>query len=125
MTHQRWGDAMVAPIKVVVTVVGTGINPGFVLDFLVIALTGVCHTADSITATRINDLSPYGPSVLTSQGVGLRTFHSNNFNMIEGYVIRDKAKASSSLDLTACECLSSWSSKAPMCTSSATDLLFM
>lgn len=54
-----------------VTVVGTGINPGFVLDFLVIALTGVCHTVDSITATRINDLSPYGPSVLTSQGVGL------------------------------------------------------
>jgi len=36
-----------------------------------------------------------------------RTFHSNNFNMIEGYVIRGKAKASSSLDLTACECLSS------------------
>jgi 4-hydroxy-tetrahydrodipicolinate reductase len=54
-----------------VTVVGTGINPGFVLDFLVIALTGVCHTVDSITATRINDLSPYGPSVLASQGVGL------------------------------------------------------
>ena len=54
-----------------VTVVGTGINPGFVLDFIVIALTGVCHTVKSITATRINDLSPYGPSVLTSQGVGL------------------------------------------------------
>jgi hypothetical protein len=53
------------------TVVGTGINPGFVLDFLVIALTGVCHTVHAITATRINDLSPYGPSVLTSQGVGL------------------------------------------------------
>ncbi len=53
------------------TVVGTGINPGFVLDFLIIALTGVCHSVASITATRINDLSPYGPSVLTRQGVGL------------------------------------------------------
>lgn len=54
-----------------VTVVGTGINPGFVLDLLVIALTGVCFKVESITATRINDLSPYGPSVLSSQGVGL------------------------------------------------------
>jgi 4-hydroxy-tetrahydrodipicolinate reductase len=54
-----------------VTVVGTGINPGFVLDLLVIALTGVCWKVDAITAKRMNDLSPYGPSVLTSQGVGL------------------------------------------------------
>jgi 2,4-diaminopentanoate dehydrogenase len=54
-----------------VTVVGTGINPGFVLDLLAIALTGVCWRVDSITAQRMNDLSPYGPSVLTSQGIGL------------------------------------------------------
>ena len=54
-----------------VAVVGTGINPGFVLDLLVIVLTAVCSEVTSITATRINDLSPYGPSVLDSQGVGL------------------------------------------------------
>jgi 4-hydroxy-tetrahydrodipicolinate reductase len=54
-----------------VTVVGTGINPGFVLDLLVITLTGVCYSVESITAKRINDLSPYGPSVLTTQGVGI------------------------------------------------------
>lgn len=54
-----------------VTVLGTGINPGFVLDLLVIALTGVCFKVESITAKRINDLSPYGPSVLTTQGVGI------------------------------------------------------
>jgi 4-hydroxy-tetrahydrodipicolinate reductase len=54
-----------------VTVVGTGINPGFVLDLLVIVLSGVCWQVEAITAQRINDLSPYGPSVLTSQGVGL------------------------------------------------------
>jgi 4-hydroxy-tetrahydrodipicolinate reductase len=53
-------------------VLGTGINPGFVLDLLVIALTGVCSHVESITATRVNDLSPYGPSVLAAQGVGLR-----------------------------------------------------
>jgi 4-hydroxy-tetrahydrodipicolinate reductase len=52
-------------------VVGTGVNPGFVLDLLVVTLTGVCLAVDSITATRINDLSPYGPTVLGAQGVGL------------------------------------------------------
>jgi hypothetical protein len=54
-----------------VAVLGTGINPGFVLDLLVIVLTGVCSDVRSIVATRVNDLSPYGPSVLATQGVGL------------------------------------------------------
>jgi len=54
-----------------VTVAGTGINPGFVLDLLVISLTGVCYNVESITAKRVNDLSPYGPSVLQTQGVGI------------------------------------------------------
>jgi 4-hydroxy-tetrahydrodipicolinate reductase len=54
-----------------VAVLGTGVNPGFVLDMLVIALTGVCADIRTITAERINDLSPYGPTVLRSQGVGL------------------------------------------------------
>jgi 4-hydroxy-tetrahydrodipicolinate reductase len=54
-----------------VSIVGTGINPGFVLDLLVITLTGVCSAIQSITARRVNDLSPYGPTVLASQGVGL------------------------------------------------------
>jgi 4-hydroxy-tetrahydrodipicolinate reductase len=61
-----------------VAVLGTGINPGFVLDLLVIALTGVCADIDSITARRVNDLSPYGPTVLAAQGVGLtpEAFHA-------------------------------------------------
>jgi 4-hydroxy-tetrahydrodipicolinate reductase len=54
-----------------VAVLGTGINPGFVLDLLVITLTGVCANVESITARRINDLSPYGPLVLRTQGIGL------------------------------------------------------
>ncbi|MES9858344.1 MAG: 2,4-diaminopentanoate dehydrogenase [Sedimenticola sp.] len=54
-----------------VALVGTGINPGFILDLLVITLSGVCSDIHSITARRVNDLSPYGPSVLKSQGVGL------------------------------------------------------
>lgn len=58
-------------LKHAVAILGTGINPGFVLDLLVITLTGVCAEVRSITAKRVNDLSPYGPSVLRTQGVGL------------------------------------------------------
>lgn len=58
-------------IKHEVAILGTGINPGFVLDLLVITLTGVCADIQSIIAKRVNDLSPYGPSVLHYQGVGL------------------------------------------------------
>jgi len=54
-----------------VAVVGTGINPGFVFDLLIVTLTGVCLDVESITAKRVNDLSPYGPTVLARQGVGL------------------------------------------------------
>ena len=53
-----------------VTVLGTGINPGFVLDTLIIAMTGVCHEIKKIRAARINDLSPFGPTVMRTQGVG-------------------------------------------------------
>lgn len=53
-----------------VTVLGTGINPGFVLDTLIIALTGVCTDITRIRAARINDLSPFGPTVMRTQGVG-------------------------------------------------------
>jgi len=54
-----------------VSVLGTGINPGFVLDLLVVTLSAVCADIDSVSATRCNDLAPYGPTVLASQGVGL------------------------------------------------------
>jgi 4-hydroxy-tetrahydrodipicolinate reductase len=54
-----------------VTVLGTGVNPGYVLDILVIALTGGCHQVERIEASRVNDLSPYGPTVMETQGVGI------------------------------------------------------
>ena len=53
-----------------VTVLGTGVNPGFVLDLLVVALSGGNHSVERIEASRVNDLSPYGPTVMKSQGVG-------------------------------------------------------
>ena len=53
-----------------VTILGTGVNPGFVLDLLVVVLSGVCHQVERIEASRVNDLSPYGPTVMKTQGVG-------------------------------------------------------
>jgi hypothetical protein len=38
-----------------VAVLGTGVNPGFVMDALPIMLTGVCERVDSITVERIQD----------------------------------------------------------------------
>jgi len=46
--HQRAKKAKVA-------VLGTGVNPGFVMDALPIALTGVCERVESIRVDRIQD----------------------------------------------------------------------
>lgn len=53
-----------------VAVLGTGVNPGYVLDLLVVMLSGGCHNVERIEASRVNDLSPYGPTVMRTQGVG-------------------------------------------------------
>ncbi|MCD5416294.1 NAD(P)-binding domain-containing protein [Candidatus Bipolaricaulota bacterium] len=53
-----------------VTVLGTGINPGFVLDALILTLTGACIEVKKINASRVNDLSPFGSTVMRTQGVG-------------------------------------------------------
>lgn len=54
-----------------VSILGTGINPGFVMDFLVVAMTGVCHDIEHITSRRVNSLSPFGPAVMHEQGIGI------------------------------------------------------
>lgn len=54
-----------------VRLLGTGVNPGFAMDMLVLALTVPCGRVDRIHARRTNDLSDFGPSVLRGQGVGL------------------------------------------------------
>lgn len=61
-----------------VTLLGTGVNPGFVLDLLIITLSGACHHVERIEASRINDLSPFGPTVMRTQGVGttVEEFHA-------------------------------------------------
>lgn len=52
-------------------VLGTGVNPGFAMDMLVLTLSVPCGRVDHIHAVRTNDLSDFGPTVLHSQGVGL------------------------------------------------------
>jgi hypothetical protein len=53
-----------------VSILGTGVNPGFVLDALIVMWSSICLKVDRIEAQRINDLSPFGPTVMASQGVG-------------------------------------------------------
>lgn len=55
-----------------VSVLGTGINPGLIMDLLVLTLTGACMDVQSIKAERVNNLSPFGPTVMREQGVGMK-----------------------------------------------------
>ncbi len=52
------------------TVLGTGVNPGFVMDTLVIVVTAACRDVTHIHAKRVNNLAPFGPTVMRTQGVG-------------------------------------------------------
>jgi hypothetical protein len=54
-----------------VTVVGAGINPGFVLDIVPILFTTACVRVTRLTARRIADLTPYGDAVMSMYGIGL------------------------------------------------------
>ena len=54
-----------------VSVLGTGINPGLIMDLLVILMTGCCYEVEHIAARRVNSLSPFGPAVMEEQGIGI------------------------------------------------------
>lgn len=54
-----------------VSVLGTGINPGLIMDLLVVAFTGACEEVEHILARRVNSLSPFGPAVMEEQGIGI------------------------------------------------------
>lgn len=60
-----------------VTVLGTGINPGLIMDLLVLCLTGCMTNVDHIEAKRVNSLSPFGPAVMEEQGVGMNVDEFN------------------------------------------------
>ena len=53
-----------------VSILGTGVNPGMMMDLLAITLTGVMKDVKDIEISRINSLSPFGKTVMEEQGVG-------------------------------------------------------
>lgn len=53
-----------------VTVLGAGLNPGFLFDSLVLAMCSVHAVPDRIRVTRVVDLSPFGPAVRGRLGIG-------------------------------------------------------
>ncbi|MGM9974172.1 MAG: 2,4-diaminopentanoate dehydrogenase [Clostridiaceae bacterium] len=55
-----------------ISILGTGVNPGFIMDLVVIMLTGVCDEVNSLEVTRVNDLSCFGRTVMEEQGIGLK-----------------------------------------------------
>lgn len=54
-----------------VSILGTGINPGLIMDLLVVIMTGCMVDVEHIEAKRVNSLSPFGPAVMEEQGVGI------------------------------------------------------
>ncbi len=60
-----------------VTILGTGINPGLIMDLLVVCLTGCMTDVEHIEAKRVNSLSPFGHTVMEEQGVGMKVDEFN------------------------------------------------
>ena len=54
-----------------VSILGTGINPGLIMDVLVLVMTGACEDIIHITSRRVNSLSPFGKAVMEEQGIGI------------------------------------------------------
>lgn len=54
-----------------VTAVGTGLNPGFVMDAVPLFLGGICRDISRVHCSRCTDFSPYGPAIHRNFGIGL------------------------------------------------------
>ncbi len=54
-----------------VTILGTGINPGMMMDLLAVALSGVMTEVTHVACERVNSLSPFGEAVMKEQGIGI------------------------------------------------------
>jgi 4-hydroxy-tetrahydrodipicolinate reductase len=53
-----------------VTVLGTGVNPGFIFDALLATATGVCWDVRSIRGRRVVDVSGFGENIHRRLGIG-------------------------------------------------------
>lgn len=54
-----------------VTVLGTGLNPGFLMDLLPLNLSGICGSVTAVRVRRVTDFSVYGQSVMKHIGANL------------------------------------------------------
>jgi len=54
-----------------VSVLGTGINPGMMMDLLAVCLSGVMQEVRHVRCERVNSLSPFGETVMQEQGIGI------------------------------------------------------
>ncbi|MBQ3552262.1 MAG: NADP-binding protein [Clostridia bacterium] len=54
-----------------VSILGTGINPGLMMDLLAICLSGCMSDVEHVLCKRVNSLSPFGQLVMEEQGIGL------------------------------------------------------
>jgi len=82
-----------------VTVLGTGINPGFLMDTLLIALTGVCQKVEAIKMVRVINAAKRRASFQKKIGVGLTVDEFNE--KIEKKVITAHVGLEQSISMTA------------------------
>jgi len=54
-----------------VSILGTGINPGMMMDLLAVFLSGCMTSVDHVECERVNSLSPFGKAVMVEQGIGI------------------------------------------------------
>jgi hypothetical protein len=54
-----------------VTVLGTGLTPGFIPDALVVFFTGICADVKHIKVKRVNDMYTWGAFAVKAFGIGL------------------------------------------------------
>ncbi len=54
-----------------VSILGTGINPGLMMDLLAVCLSGAMTEVAHVRCERVNSLSPFGETVMHEQGIGI------------------------------------------------------
>jgi len=68
-----------------VTILGTGVNPGFLMDTLIITLTAMCQDIERISAERVIDAAKRRPPFQVKIGAGLSVDEFNK-KMVRGEI---------------------------------------
>ncbi|MDD4080753.1 MAG: 2,4-diaminopentanoate dehydrogenase [Eubacteriales bacterium] len=64
-------DMHIMAVQNKVSVLGTGINPGMMMDLLAVCLSGAQTELSQVHCERVNSLSPFGKAVMEEQGIGI------------------------------------------------------